>query len=280
MRTAAGSHKEGVKDPAAWSLRGALHRRGLASPRTLLAKGAPGVWAAERAGACPIARRHARTPRLDEKPNSTHSAVRPDCCDDGFGGRSRARTYDPLIKSQLLYQLSYAPHRARDVGGLAARVKVGRWVGPWPCCAAASAEQGATGMAKEGFRVVRRRTWRKFGANDRRAPAEEGQQARPRAEERRSAARLVRVAPCALEREPPERGVHQLIDGLGESTPAADASAHVPDHEPRADRAHPEKSVRTFRPGARGARLRNMGKVADNPHLYERKPYVIFLPLR
>ncbi len=27
----------------------------------------------------------------------------------GFGGRSRIRTYDPLIKSQLLYQLSYAP---------------------------------------------------------------------------------------------------------------------------------------------------------------------------
>jgi hypothetical protein len=26
-----------------------------------------------------------------------------------IGGRSRARTYDPLIKSQLLYQLSYAP---------------------------------------------------------------------------------------------------------------------------------------------------------------------------
>jgi hypothetical protein len=25
------------------------------------------------------------------------------------GGRSRTRTYDPLIKSQLLYQLSYAP---------------------------------------------------------------------------------------------------------------------------------------------------------------------------
>ena len=31
----------------------------------------------------------------------------PDHC--GGGGRSRARTYDPLIKSQLLYQLSYAP---------------------------------------------------------------------------------------------------------------------------------------------------------------------------
>jgi hypothetical protein len=27
----------------------------------------------------------------------------------GDGGRSRIRTYDPLIKSQLLYQLSYAP---------------------------------------------------------------------------------------------------------------------------------------------------------------------------
>jgi hypothetical protein len=28
-----------------------------------------------------------------------------------FGGRTRARTWDPLIKSQLLYQLSYAPAR-------------------------------------------------------------------------------------------------------------------------------------------------------------------------
>ena len=27
----------------------------------------------------------------------------------GCGGRTRARTWDPLIKSQLLYQLSYAP---------------------------------------------------------------------------------------------------------------------------------------------------------------------------
>src|SRR3954471_10579888 len=26
-----------------------------------------------------------------------------------MGGRTRARTWDPLIKSQLLYQLSYAP---------------------------------------------------------------------------------------------------------------------------------------------------------------------------
>ena len=28
-----------------------------------------------------------------------------------LGGRTRARTWDPLIKSQLLYQLSYAPER-------------------------------------------------------------------------------------------------------------------------------------------------------------------------
>ena len=27
----------------------------------------------------------------------------------GNGGRTRTRTLDPLIKSQLLYQLSYAP---------------------------------------------------------------------------------------------------------------------------------------------------------------------------
>jgi hypothetical protein len=27
----------------------------------------------------------------------------------GFGGRTRARTWDPMIKSHLLYQLSYAP---------------------------------------------------------------------------------------------------------------------------------------------------------------------------
>jgi hypothetical protein len=28
---------------------------------------------------------------------------------DVIGGRTRTRTWDPLIKSQLLYQLSYAP---------------------------------------------------------------------------------------------------------------------------------------------------------------------------
>jgi hypothetical protein len=30
------------------------------------------------------------------------------------GGRSRTRTYGPLIKSQLLYQLSYAPAGGRS----------------------------------------------------------------------------------------------------------------------------------------------------------------------
>jgi hypothetical protein len=32
---------------------------------------------------------------------------------EGGGGRTRARTWDPLIKSQLLYQLSYAPGTIR-----------------------------------------------------------------------------------------------------------------------------------------------------------------------
>ncbi len=33
-----------------------------------------------------------------------------------LGGRTRARTWDPLIKSQLLYQLSYAPTKeGRDI---------------------------------------------------------------------------------------------------------------------------------------------------------------------
>ena len=34
------------------------------------------------------------------------------------GGRTRTRTLDPLIKSQLLYQLSYAPG---STGGRAAK---------------------------------------------------------------------------------------------------------------------------------------------------------------
>jgi hypothetical protein len=43
---------------------------------------------------------------------------------DGIGGRTRTRTWDPLIKSQLLYQLSYAPENAapKGLGPVAKRV--------------------------------------------------------------------------------------------------------------------------------------------------------------
>src|SRR5262245_35229245 len=35
---------------------------------------------------------------------------------ENLGGRTRTRTWDPLIKSQLLYQLSYAPETPPRVG--------------------------------------------------------------------------------------------------------------------------------------------------------------------
>ena len=35
---------------------------------------------------------------------------------NSIGGRSRTRTYGPLIKSQLLYQLSYAPPPGAEPG--------------------------------------------------------------------------------------------------------------------------------------------------------------------
>ena len=43
---------------------------------------------------------------------------------DFVGGRSRTRTYGPLIKSQLLYQLSYAPPRNRAGTGPVAKARV------------------------------------------------------------------------------------------------------------------------------------------------------------
>jgi hypothetical protein len=49
---------------------------------------------------------------------------------EGNGGRSRIRTYDPLIKSQLLYQLSYAPARPEAVvclGGEARNIRKESW---------------------------------------------------------------------------------------------------------------------------------------------------------
>ena len=59
-------------------------------------------------------------------------AVRP----GKSGGRSRARTYDPLIKSQLLYQLSYAPEPSpfNDLDGTTTNLRLalgsrGLWTG-------------------------------------------------------------------------------------------------------------------------------------------------------
>jgi hypothetical protein len=42
---------------------------------------------------------------------------------DFIGGRRRTRTFDPLIKSQLLYQLSYAPGHQKQTGPRGGPVK-------------------------------------------------------------------------------------------------------------------------------------------------------------
>ena len=75
-----------------------------------------------------------------------------------IGGRTRARTWDPLIKSQLLYQLSYAPVLP-SAGEPARRGSLSK--GGKECPAA----QGARGQPKEeaarwpgGFR----RRWPSF----------------------------------------------------------------------------------------------------------------------
>ena len=39
------------------------------------------------------------------------------------GGRTQARTVDPLIKSRLLYQLSYAPIKRHSLSGRRGRLK-------------------------------------------------------------------------------------------------------------------------------------------------------------
>jgi transposase len=61
-----------------------------------------------------IAERDAEVPQLcpSQKCPSEHRPRRSilSCCMKGLsGGRTRARTWDPMIKSHLLYQLSYAP---------------------------------------------------------------------------------------------------------------------------------------------------------------------------
>src|SRR5262245_28668799 len=55
-----------------------------------------------------------------------------------FGGRTRTRTWDPLIKSQLLYQLSYAPEMPpakapQGLGPVAKRVPTVQRRLPWTC---------------------------------------------------------------------------------------------------------------------------------------------------
>src|SRR5690606_35598326 len=56
--------------------------------------------------------------RRDSRPSPRQESH----CDPepGDGGCTRARTLDPLIKSQLLYQLSYTP--SREVGWIADRL--------------------------------------------------------------------------------------------------------------------------------------------------------------
>src|SRR6267142_2155176 len=52
-----------------------------------------------------------------------------------IGGRTRTRTLDPLIKSQLLYQLSYAPRCPRERASLpkpCRRVQRMNTAGPTP----------------------------------------------------------------------------------------------------------------------------------------------------
>lgn len=57
-------------------------------------------------------------PGLGSRPLSSGSMS-----ENSDGGRTRARTWDPLIKSQLLYQLSYAPIGKSRSAGLP------RWTG-------------------------------------------------------------------------------------------------------------------------------------------------------
>jgi hypothetical protein len=45
----------------------------------------------------------------------TEGTKKPNHFNRLYGGRARARTVDPLIKSQLLYQLSYAPPCPADI---------------------------------------------------------------------------------------------------------------------------------------------------------------------
>ena len=57
----------------------------------------------DRLGSRPAAGMDRRHPGLGDPHNQT--VIK----EEGFGGRARIRTVDPMIKSHLLYQLSYSP---------------------------------------------------------------------------------------------------------------------------------------------------------------------------
>jgi hypothetical protein len=60
----------------------------------------------DRQGNCRGATKSSRFVGIAACRNASHESPKPL---ERLGGRTRARTWDPLIKSQLLYQLSYAP---------------------------------------------------------------------------------------------------------------------------------------------------------------------------
>src|SRR5262249_19472542 len=62
-----------------------------------------------------------------------------------FGGRTRTRTLDPLIKSQLLYQLSYAPG---PTGSVPRRGPFSKGPSPSPGSAACTGRKSAHGKRK------------------------------------------------------------------------------------------------------------------------------------
>ena len=53
--------------------------------------------------------------RRDQKPDQTFRFCLPLSLLRKLGGRTRARTWDPMIKSHLLYQLSYAPGTCPEI---------------------------------------------------------------------------------------------------------------------------------------------------------------------
>ena len=93
------------------------------------------------------------------KPKSAEATGNQRPC---YGGRTRARTWDPLIKSQLLYQLSYAPERRSkpcEAGRLAKRSGDGKRYGEgFPSLPPAPPGMRKAAGFQRLFRVIIRRT--------------------------------------------------------------------------------------------------------------------------